>query len=196
MRGMVGVLFAVGVLASAPCWAEPPARGFDLGLPNFQEELERPQARLTLQDLKGKPVTLRELRGKVVLVNFWATWCEPCKTELPVLVDLAERYRSRGLVVVAASADVEDARPDVRKVAETAKALRVWVGAVTTDMEGLGLNPALPASVLIDRDGGISERAVGTLTDGMLDEDVERLLGEARGSGGVLEAALPPAARS
>jgi peroxiredoxin len=56
-----------------------------------------------LTDLTGKPIRLADLRGKAVWVNFWTTWCPPCQSEVPILRDLAERYKSRGLVVVAIS---------------------------------------------------------------------------------------------
>ncbi|MCA9531878.1 MAG: TlpA family protein disulfide reductase [Myxococcales bacterium] len=58
-----------------------------------------------LTDLAGKPVRLSDLKGKVVVVDFWATWCVPCRSELPVLQRLYERYRERGLVVVGVTVD-------------------------------------------------------------------------------------------
>jgi peroxiredoxin len=63
-----------------------------------------------LTDLEGRPVQLADLRGKAVWLNFWASWCPPCQSETPVLRDIAERYRDRGLVVVGIS--VQEASPD------------------------------------------------------------------------------------
>lgn len=70
-----------------------------------------------LTDLEGRPIRLSDLRGKAVWVNFWATWCPPCQSEIPVLRDLSERYADRGLVVVAIS--VQETQPaDVQAYAD------------------------------------------------------------------------------
>jgi peroxiredoxin len=79
--------------------------------PQFAEALSkleaadasRQQADFTLSDLQGKPWHLRDLRGKVVLVNFWATWCPPCRKEMPDLQALYEKYKDQGFVVVSIS---------------------------------------------------------------------------------------------
>jgi peroxiredoxin len=70
-----------------------------------------------LTDLDGRPIRLADLRGKAVWVNFWASWCPPCQQETPIIRDLAERYRSAGLVVVAIA--VQETEPaDIRAYAE------------------------------------------------------------------------------
>src|SRR5260370_22429569 len=74
---------------------------------------ELPKSDLTLKDLNGQRVRLRDYRGKVVVLNFWATWCGPCKAELPMLVEAAKDYASRGVVFVAASLDDEKTRQQV-----------------------------------------------------------------------------------
>jgi len=138
----------------------------------------RQQARLKLTDLDGRTASLQRHRGKVVLVNFWATWCEACGAELPVLVDLAERYKDRGLVVLAASADDVKAKDAVAKVAKSAKELQIWVGADGNDMQDFGFAAALPASALVDRNGRIAERFAGGIGKGQLDTAIEMLLQE------------------
>ncbi|HYB99000.1 MAG TPA: TlpA disulfide reductase family protein [Candidatus Limnocylindrales bacterium] len=138
----------------------------------------RQQARLRLTDLDGRVASLQRHRGKVVLVNFWATWCEACGAELPVLVDLAARYKERGLVVLAASADDVKAKDAVAKVAKSAKDLQIWVGADGDDMQEFGFAAALPASALVDRNGRIAERFAGGITKGQLDTAIEMLLQE------------------
>jgi len=145
---------------------------------------QRPQAKLELRDVQGKQRSLRELRGKVVLVNFWATWCAPCLSELPMLADLAERYRNAGLVVVAASVDDAQTLDDVQALArKRLRALDVWVGADANDMQALGLNGgAVPATLLVDRHGRIVKRAQGSLPHGVLDPLIEELLSEKGGN--------------
>ena len=138
----------------------------------------RQQARLKLSDLDGRKASLARHRGKVVLVNFWATWCESCGAERAVLVDLAARYKDRGLVVLAASADDVKAKDAVEKVARQAKELQVWLGADGNDMQDFGFAAALPASALVDRNGRIAERYAGGITKGQLDTAIEMLLQE------------------
>ncbi|HEY6466975.1 MAG TPA: TlpA disulfide reductase family protein, partial [Candidatus Acidoferrales bacterium] len=66
---------------------------------------KQPETNFTLKDAEGQPVSLSDLRGKVVLLNFWATWCEGCKTEIPWLVEFQQKYRDKGLAVVGVSED-------------------------------------------------------------------------------------------
>src|SRR5579872_4111987 len=74
---------------------------------------EAPKADLTLKDLNGKKVRLRDFQGKVVVVNFWATWCIPCMHEMPMLVEAEKEYSGRGVVFVAASLDDDKARAKI-----------------------------------------------------------------------------------
>jgi peroxiredoxin len=70
----------------------------------------------TLSDFQGRPVRLKEYRGKVVMLNFWATWCTPCRSEMPSMEILYQRYKDRGFVVLAVAAS--EKRPDVKKFME------------------------------------------------------------------------------
>ena len=134
---------------------------------------------LSLKDLSGRQVSLSEYRGKIVVLNFWATWCKPCREEMPILVSLHHRYRERGVQFVAASADDETTR---KKVPDFARRLKikfpVWVGATTDDMERLGLGDALPATVVIDRNGAVAGRILGMVSNADLQKRIEWLLGD------------------
>ncbi|HXC53494.1 MAG TPA: TlpA disulfide reductase family protein [Candidatus Limnocylindrales bacterium] len=133
---------------------------------------------LILRDLNGTRTSLASLRGKVVVLNFWATWCKPCIEELPLLADLAERYGDRGLVVVAASVDDASSRSDIARVAAALPdSMKVWIGATLEDMERLELGMAVPVTVVLDRKGDVAERQRGSLTRGGIDKTIERLLG-------------------
>ncbi len=70
------------------------------------------QPQLSLKDMQGQSHSLSEYKGKVVVLNFWATWCVPCKQEMPIFVDVSRKYRDRGVVVVAASLD-DNTDPEV-----------------------------------------------------------------------------------
>ena len=87
-----------------------PANGLRVGEIPPELTFTGPNGQLTpLTDLDGKPVRLADLRGKAVWINFWASWCPPCQSETPVLRDIADRYRDRGLVVVGIS--VQESSP-------------------------------------------------------------------------------------
>jgi thiol-disulfide isomerase/thioredoxin len=70
-------------------------------------KLDKPEPEISLKDLEGKAVSLADLKGKVVFVNFWATWCGPCQDEIPSLIDLQNRYASKGFTVVGVAMDDE-----------------------------------------------------------------------------------------
>jgi peroxiredoxin len=98
--------------------ASPPAEGLAVGAaaPELEVALDDGTT-YQLTDLDGRPVRLEDLRGKVVWLNFWASWCPPCQQETPILRDLSERYRDRGLEIVGIS--VQETSPDdVRAYAE------------------------------------------------------------------------------
>lgn len=121
-----------------------PARANDL-------KLGQPAPPLVLRTLDGRSIATRDLRGQVVIATFWATWCAPCKEELPVLSDYARQRAGQGLQVLGFSLDGADALPKVRTVAAT---LSFPVGLVESPwMGGYGRIWRLPVSFVIDREG-------------------------------------------
>ncbi len=106
-----------------------------------------------LNDLQGKPVTLAALKGKVVIVDFWASWCGPCKEELPVLQKLYARYASRGLVVVGVNIDndLKSARRFVKKLGLTFPVVHDAAKRVVKQYAP----PKMPSSYILGRDGKV-----------------------------------------
>lgn len=128
-----------------------------------------------LTDLDGQPVRLADLRGKAVWINFWASWCPPCQSETPVIRDLAERYASRGLVVVGISVQ-ETSLNDVR-----AYATRYQLGyTIATDLSGyifrLYRPPGLPTQVFVGPDGAIRSVVLAPLTEADATAQIEAIL--------------------
>jgi thiol-disulfide isomerase/thioredoxin len=107
-----------------------------------------------LLDLDGKPVRLADLRGKLVLLNFWATWCPPCQAETPVLRELAEAYRDDGLVILGVA--VQETTPDdVRAYAERYQLPYPIAFDASADIFDLYRVFALPTQVFIGPDGRV-----------------------------------------
>jgi len=117
--------------------------------PNNQ--LGKKAAEFSLPAVNGDTVTLQSLRGKVVLLNFWATWCGPCRQELPELARAQEKYRQRGLAVVAVTVDndVENVRSFLKKYAIKLQAL--W--DKKKKVADAYVVEKMPSSYLIDRNG-------------------------------------------
>ncbi len=137
---------------------------------------------LSLRDLDGELRSLQSYRGKIVVLNFWATWCGPCTEEMPLLVKARKRYAGRGVEVIGVSLDEGSARNEVKKFVKRKKVnFPVWVGGTSEDLSRLGLGEALPATAFFDADGRIVGRVLGMLRKGDLRHRIEWMLGETQG---------------
>lgn len=134
----------------------------------------RPAPDVTLQTVDGETVSLSSLRGRPVIVNFWASWCVPCRDEFPLLVDAYERYSGQGLEILGI---VHDDGP------QAASAFASSYGATWP----LLMDPAntawqaylgafVPITYFIDRDGIIRSASYGPPPSGILDEEIEQIL--------------------
>lgn len=114
-----------------------------------------------LTDMQGRTVALSDLRGKVVLLNFWATWCFPCRVEMPSMEEAYQRFRSQGLEILAVSVDEQGAR--VTKPFQEEKGLTFPILHDTDYQVGLTYGArSLPMTYLIDRQGIIKHRVFGS----------------------------------
>ena len=119
---------------------------------------------LALKDLTGSQQSLANYRGRVVVLNFWATWCEPCKKEMPDLSAIQNDYAAFGVQVVGASGDTAaDSAKVLKFIREFKINFPVWVGATTDDMQRFGVGTVLPATVIIDKNGKIVRREIGII---------------------------------
>jgi peroxiredoxin len=128
-----------------------------------------------LKDINGKVVHLADYRGKVVLLDFWATWCGPCKIEIPWFMDLERRNKDRGFAVLGVSMDDEGWEVVRPFLTELGVNYRVVMGTDSTVQEYGGVD-ALPTTFLIDRDGKIAAVHVGLASRKDFEDGVEQLL--------------------
>jgi cytochrome c biogenesis protein CcmG/thiol:disulfide interchange protein DsbE len=116
---------------------------------------------LTLTDTQGHQLSLSQFRGKVVVVNFWATWCPPCKEEIPWFVEMQRRYGAQGVQVVGISMDEPRDRNDVIKfAAKTGVNYPILYGSQSVADQFGGIE-FLPTTYYIDREGIVVERVLG-----------------------------------
>ena len=137
---------------------------------------------LMLKDMNGRKVHLSDYRGKLVVLNIWATWCVPCRDEMPMLVELEKEYATRGVTFIAASLDDRETRRQIPEfLSKYNVGFTVWVGASTMDLDDLKLGQAVPATAFLDRDGRIVARVMGQMSRDELKERLEWLTGDRTG---------------
>lgn len=135
---------------------------------------------LTLKDPFGTEQRLSSLKGRIVVLNFWATYCVPCRKEMPDLGAIQNEYAALGIQVIGASADeAEDRSKVLQFVKETRINFPVWMGATTADMMRFGLGAALPGTVIIDRDGRVARIISGIANQADLKKQIDALLATA-----------------
>ena len=135
----------------------------------------KPVPAFTMKDLDGREISAASLRGKVVIVNFWATWCGPCRAEIPDLVALQQKYKDT-LQVIGISED--EAGVDVVKRFAAERRINYPVAMMTPEIEKLfpGIS-ALPTSFIVDRESRIVQKHVGMLTARTTEYETRHLAG-------------------
>jgi thiol-disulfide isomerase/thioredoxin len=129
---------------------------------------------LVLKDLQGRNVRLSDYKGKVVLINFWATWCPPCRAEMPDLIKMQREYRGRGLQIIGVTYPPQT----VREVRRFIRSLRVNYPVALGTKETKALfdqGEILPVTVVIDREGNFRELIEGILLPDEFEEKIKPL---------------------
>lgn len=176
--------------AAERLWASAAQGGLVLdsgGAPQYLSPLQgKPAPPFTLEDLSGNQHSLAEFKGKALAINFWATWCAPCKIEIPWLIDLRNQYAAQGFEVLAISADDID-RKNPRKLSEEKQEIAHFVqrmhipypvlidgGSISEPYGGLD---ALPTTFFLDRNGTVVAAQLGMTTRYELERNIKKALG-------------------
>jgi len=188
---MAAVAIAILIVMLAPGAdnpASPPAAGSNLtGSPNTAEEDAAADAKVagkaaplnfTLKDMNGVDVKLASFKGKPIVMNFWATWCGPCRAEIPSLVELNKQYGEAGKDVVILGISVDD---PIEKLKPYASQMHmnypVLVGAGRDDVQdAFGPLWGIPVTVFIDRDGKIAKKHSGIASKEQFEQEIKALL--------------------
>lgn len=137
----------------------------------------QPAPEFSLTSLDGGTVHLADFRGKAVLLNFWATWCEPCKIEMPWFIDLQNHYGSQGLQVIGIAMD-DSSQQDIAKFAKDMGVnypILVGKDAVSQAYGGI---PFLPSTFYIGRDGKVVDKVFGLKSKSEIEDDIKKALAE------------------
>ena len=135
------------------------------------------EVELKLKDLAGAEQSLSSFKGRIVILNFWATYCIPCREEMPDLAAIQNEYAAFGVQVIGASTDEAADRAKVLQfIRETKVNFPIWIGATSSDMLSFGLGTALPGSVVIRKNGHIAKVISRIVNQAELKKQIEAML--------------------
>jgi peroxiredoxin len=167
-RALAEIVLGIGLVGAFLIWpTQAPADNLRKAAPNF-----------TLADSKGASVRLSDYKGKVVLLDFWATWCHGCKTEIPWYMEFQNKYRDKGLSVIGVSMD-EDGWKSVKPFIEENK-MNYVVVIGNEDLAKLYAVDNLPVTLLIDRAGNIVVSHAGMVDKTAFENEIRALLQDSK----------------
>jgi cytochrome c biogenesis protein CcmG/thiol:disulfide interchange protein DsbE len=126
-----------------------------------------------LKDLGGNDITLDDYKGDVIFLNFWATWCPPCRQEIPGFIKAYEKYKDDGLVILGVA--VSDRENSVKNYVEKSKMTYPIAMGDNKILKDYQPGNAIPATIIIDRDGNIFHKHVGFMDQSQVEEIFEQL---------------------
>ena len=171
---LVGLLIAL----SSPT-VRPVQAADELLIPEAKRVAAR---KFALKDLEGKKRQLVDYKGKVVVVNFWATWCGPCQKEMPAFTKIYAEYRERGVEMIGAANEERSAKAKVEAFVKSMDIqFPIWLEASADHMDAFGVGPELPATAIIDAQGRLAVSLKGVTDEAQLRSLLDRLLPAAGG---------------
>lgn len=192
-RAAAALVLVLGLASCSKSKQEVEAR-----MPAESKRLKAPE--ISLKDADGNTVTLADYKGKVLLINFWATWCGPCEAEIPWFVEFEQKYKGRDFAVLGISMD-DDGWKSVRPyIASHKMTYRVVIGNETVAQK-FGEIDALPTSFILDRQGRVAAHHVGLVDKSDYQNEILKLLDDPKSAAvpaagsGLLAGLLRPAHR-
>ncbi|MCX7766948.1 MAG: TlpA family protein disulfide reductase [Candidatus Sumerlaeia bacterium] len=151
--------------------------------PSEEAELfkEKPAPDFTLMDTEGKKVSLKDFAGKIIVLNFWATWCPPCRAEIPDFIELYKQYESQGVVFIGISLDTGSASGNTDVVIPFIKKVGINYPVLLGNEEvtkTYGGVTAIPTTFIIDKKGIIRKKYVGYRPKEVFENDIKTLLAQ------------------
>lgn len=129
----------------------------------------------SLDDLQGKPVKLSDFKGKIVVLNFWATWCPPCVAEIPDFIEIEKEYRGKGVAVVGVS--IDSLQPSEVAVFVKKAGINYPIVMSTDEVTTkYGADDGVPITLIIRPDGTIADKHLGIVTKDYLEGHIQKLL--------------------
>jgi thiol-disulfide isomerase/thioredoxin len=159
-------------------------------MPQYLSPLNgKPAPAFALEDMNGKKVSLANYRGNAVLVNFWATWCGPCRIETPWLVELRNKYAAQGFEILGVDSEADDLQPDDKAGwAKNKSAISKFVAEEKVDypmlMNGDSISEEygglddLPSSFFVDRNGKVVAASVGLTSESDIEGNIRKALAQ------------------
>ena len=134
---------------------------------------------LALHDLSGKRVQLRDYRGKIVVLNFWATWCGPCREEMPMIVEAGKTWAAKGVTFIAISLDDNKTSKNIPAFVEQYHVdFPIWTGASADSLDKIRMGEGVPDTAFLDEAGTVVARVLGEIRRAELDERLTWLTGD------------------
>jgi peroxiredoxin len=173
-RGLITAGVMLAFFRRSVAWAKDPFETLQL----FRPKRQTTAPDFTVPGLRGSPIRLGDFKGQVILLNFWATWCPPCREEMPSMERLYRRFKSRGFTILALSIDSRGEEVVAPFVKSFGLTFPIGLDPRMT-VAGEYRMAGLPTSILIDRGGAIAAVAAGARDwdSAAADQVIERLLG-------------------
>ena len=171
--GVLAVPMILGNGEGVPMQETLPVASHERTSPGCQAE-KKADLNYTLKDMNGADVRLSDFKSKVLLLNFWGTWCAPCRAEIPELIKIADKYKDKGVVVLGLAQ--QDTPEDLRAFAKEHKMNYPSLLSTEQVEEAFGPMWAVPMSFIIDRAGSICFKHIGPVTMPQVEKALQPLL--------------------